>query len=141
MNLQRAGNSSFILSITVMVSCAIIFVVFNKFFPTLYINEPDVINMASGLIVVAGFFQLSDGVQVVGLGALRGMSDVKVPTVITLIAYWVLAIPISYVFGFMLDMGPEGVWYGLLVGLSIAAILLYFRFKMLSKRFIKKNVH
>jgi len=138
-NLLKAGYASFILSIIVMASCAVIYISFNGFFPTLYINEPEVIKMASSLIVVAGFFQLSDGIQVVGLGALRGMSDVKMPTVITLIAYWVLAIPISYLFGFVLDMGPAGVWYGLSVGLTIAAICLFIRFRMLSLRFIRKN--
>jgi len=139
LNLIKAGNSSFLLSVIVMTTCAIVFITFNKFFPTLYINEPDVMKMASSLIIIAGFFQLSDGIQVVGLGALRGMSDVRIPTIITLVAYWVLAIPISYFFGFELDMGPEGIWYGLLVGLSIAAVFLFLRFRMLALRFIKKS--
>ncbi|MFT6217277.1 MAG: MATE family multidrug resistance protein, partial [Roseivirga sp.] len=89
--------------------------------------------IAGSLIIVASFFQLSDGVQVVGLGALRGMSDVKIPTIITLISYWVLGIPASYLFGFVLEMGPEGIWYGLLVGLSASAIALFVRFKILAK--------
>ncbi len=139
-NLWRAGVSSFGISILVMSACALVFILFSQSLPTLYIDEPNVIAMASSLIIVAGLFQLSDGIQVVGLGALRGMSDVKKPTIITLIAYWGLAIPISYVFGFVLDMGPEGIWYGLLTGLSIAALLLFVRFKLLSKRFIQKNI-
>ena len=84
------------------------------------------------LIIVAGLFQLSDGAQVVGLGSLRGMSDVKVPTFITFAAYWVMAIPLSYIFGFVLDYGPQGIWYGLLVGLTIAAVALFLRFKKLA---------
>ena len=62
------------------------------------------------------------------------MSDVKVPTIITFVAYWGLAIPISYVFGFVLDFGPQGIWYGLLTGLTIAAVLLFFRFRSLSAK-------
>ena len=139
-NLARAGNASFVISVLVMASCAVIFMVFNKSLPILYINEPEVIGMASSMIIVAALFQLSDGIQVVGLGALRGMSDVKMPTLITLVAYWGLAIPVSYIFGFVLDMGPEGIWYGLLTGLSIAALMLFLRFRMFSRRFIRKNM-
>lgn len=133
-NLQRAGNTSFIMALIFMACCSLIYITFHIFFPTLYIDDPEVIKIAGSLIIVAGFFQLSDGVQVVGLGSLRGMSDVKVPTLITLLAYWGLAIPISYVFGFVLDFGPEGIWYGLLTGLTIAAVMLFVRFKRLAKR-------
>ena len=134
LNLQRTGNANFILAGVFMSICALLFVSLHTLLPTLYIKDDEVIRMAGSLIIVAGFFQLSDGIQVVGLGNLRGMSDVRVPTVITAIAYWGLAIPISYVFGFVLDFGPEGIWYGLLAGLTIAAVLLYFRFRALSAR-------
>ncbi|WP_323757795.1 MATE family efflux transporter [Roseivirga sp.] len=133
-NLNRAGNTSFMMALIFMACCSVVYIVFHNFFPTLYIDDPEVIRIAGSLIIVAGFFQLSDGVQVVGLGSLRGMSDVRVPTVITFVAYWVLGIPVSYLFGFVLGFGPEGVWYGLLTGLSIAAITLFIRFKVLAKR-------
>ncbi|OEJ99648.1 MATE family efflux transporter [Roseivirga misakiensis] len=133
-NLQRVGNTSFLMSLVFMACCALVFVVFNKFFPTLYIQDKEVIQIASALIIVAGFFQLSDGVQVVGLGVLRGMSDVKAPTVITLIAYWGIAIPASYCLGFVFDLGPEGIWYGLLIGLTVAALSLFFRFRKLAAK-------
>ncbi|MFT7055008.1 MAG: MATE family multidrug resistance protein [Candidatus Endobugula sp.] len=132
-NLKRAGNMSFIISLIFMAFCSVIFIAGNQFFPTLYVDDPELIQIAGSLIIVASFFQLSDGVQVVGLGALRGMSDVKIPTIITLISYWVLGIPASYLFGFVLEMGPEGIWYGLLVGLSASAIALFVRFKILAK--------
>ena len=133
-NLNRAGNTSFIMALIFMACCSVVYIIFHNFFPTLYIDDPEVIQIAGSLIIVAGFFQLSDGVQVVGLGSLRGMSDVRVPTIITFVAYWVLGIPVSYLFGFVLGFGPEGVWYGLLTGLSIAAITLFVRFKVLAKR-------
>ncbi len=142
-NLQRVGNTSFLMSLTFMACCALLFVSLSSFFPTLYVDEPEVISIAKTLIIVAGFFQLSDGVQVVGLGALRGMSDVKVPTIITLIAYWGLAIPMSYLLGFTMDLGPEGIWYGLLIGLTAAALALFVRFKRLARKkaadFVKKE--
>lgn len=111
---------------------------FKNFFPTLYVTDAEVIEIAASLIWVAGIFQLSDGIQVVGLGCLRGMSDVKKPTLITLMAYWGLAIPASYVLGFVLDMGPKGIWLGLLIGLSVAAITLWFRFNQLCRIKIQK---
>jgi len=86
------------------------------------------------LLVVAGLFQLSDGIQVVGLGALRGMSDVKIPTLITLIAYWIIGLPLGYLLGFTLNLGAMGVWFGLFAGLSMAAIFLFIRFNILSKK-------
>ncbi len=140
LNLLRAGYSSFVMSLIIMASCALVFITFNKFLPTLYVDDLEVIEIAGSLIIVASLFQLSDGVQVVGLGALRGMSDVRIPTIITLIAYWVLGIPVSYYFGFILKIGPEGIWYGLLVGLSIAAVLLFVRFRLLASRFMRKKL-
>ena len=92
------------------------------------------IGIATSLLLIAAIFQLSDGIQVVGLGALRGMADVKIPTFITLVAYWVLALPLGYILGFSLNMGAFGIWIGLLAGLTIAAVLLYIRFDRLSQR-------
>ena len=133
-NLKRAGNTSFLMVLVFMAICSAIYILFNGFFPTIYVDEPEVIGIASSLIVIAGLFQLSDGVQVVGLGCLRGMSDVRVPTIITFVSYWGLAIPASYLFGFVLDFGAPGIWYGLLIGLTVAAILLYIRFNKLSNK-------
>lgn len=134
LNLKRVGNTSFLMALVFMACCAILFIGLSSFFPTLYVSDPEVIKIATTLIIIAGFFQLSDGVQVVGLGSLRGMSDVKVPTIITLVAYWGIAIPVSYLLGFMLDLGPSGIWYGLLIGLTVAGIALFFRFKRLAER-------
>ena len=135
-NLTRVGNTSFMMAIVFMAGCSAIYMIFSNFFPTLYVGneELEVIELAASLIIIAGLFQLSDGVQVVGLGSLRGMSDVKVPTYITFAAYWVMAIPMSYILGFVLDLGPQGIWYGLLIGLTIAAIALYYRFKKLAQQ-------
>jgi MATE family multidrug resistance protein len=133
LNLRRVGNTSFIIAIIFMAVCSGLYITFSGFLPTLYVKDEEVLGIATSLIIIAGCFQLSDGVQVVGLGSLRGMSDVKVPTYITLAAYWGLAIPISYLLGFTFDLGPQGIWYGLLIGLTVAAIALYWRFQKLCK--------
>jgi MATE family multidrug resistance protein len=73
-------------------------------------------------------FQLSDGVQAVSLGALRGLSDTKVPTIITIIAYWVIGIPLGYYFTFSMNLSLYGIWYGLSIGLTFSAIFLCIRF-------------
>lgn len=139
LNLKRVGNTSYLMVLIFMACCSTIYILFNGFFPTIYVHEEEVIGIASSLIIIAGLFQLSDGVQVVGLGSLRGMSDVKAPTIITLISYWGLAIPVSYVFGFVLDFGPQGIWFGLFIGLTVAAITLYIRFNRLANQKIKAN--
>ena len=125
----RAGVSAFLLSISFMGIMAILFLTANEWLVTLYIRDnPAVISIAASLVIIAGFFQLSDGIQVVALGGLRGISDVNVPTLITLFSYWVVALPLSYILAFPLKMDAVGVWIGLLTGLTIAALLLTLRF-------------
>lgn len=115
---------------------AILFIVFKNVLPIVYIDNIEVINTAASLLLVAGLFQLSDGFQVVVLGALRGMQDVKIPTIITFIAYWIIGFPVSYILGKMLGYGSQGIWIGLLVGLTASAIMLFLRFNYLSNRLI-----
>jgi multidrug resistance protein, MATE family len=123
------------LSLIFMAVAALAFILLNPFLPPLFNQNPDVVSLASSLIIIAAFFQLSDGVQVVGLGALRGMSDVKVPTVITVISYWGIALPVAYVLGFVFNLGARGVWLGLLIGLTLAAIMLFSRFNKKSRNY------
>lgn len=135
-SLREAGFTIFGMVIVFMFCFAVIFIVGRNFLPSLYIDELPVIEMTASLLVIAGFFQLSDGIQVVGLGALRGMSDVKVPTLITLIAYWVLGLPLGYFFAFQLGMGEQGIWYGLLIGLTSTGVMLLYRFHKLSGKLL-----
>lgn len=131
---RTAGFSAFVMVLVFMSLMAILFILFQHYLPTLFSKESNVISIATSLIVIAAFFQLSDGIQVVGLGALRGVKDVKIPTIITLIAYWAIGLPMSYVFGFQMHLGVEGIWYGLSLGLTIAAVFLLWRFNYVSKR-------
>ena len=114
----------------------ITFILLHNYLPTLYINDEAVISIASRLILIAALFQLSDGTQAVGIGVLRGLTDVKGPTIITFIAYWVISLPIAYVLAFYFNLGVDGVWIGLLIGLTVSAILLTARFNHKSKKII-----
>lgn len=132
--MREAGMVVFGMVIVFMFSAAVLFIAARFYLPTLYIDDPEVIVLSASLLIIAGLFQLSDGVQVVGLGVLRGMEDVKVPTLVTLMAYWVLGLPLGYLFAFELGMAEKGIWYGLFIGLSITAVMLFYRFHSLSKK-------
>ncbi|MEM9298660.1 MAG: MATE family efflux transporter [Bacteroidota bacterium] len=134
--LRAAAFTLYGMVITFMLACALIFILGRYYLPSLYIRDVEVVQIASSLVVIAGFFQLSDGIQVVSLGALRGLEDVKVPTLLTFIAYWVIALPIGYLLGFKFDLGTEGIWYGLLIGLTIVAMVMSIRFNKLTKMLV-----
>ncbi|HEY1025471.1 MAG TPA: MATE family efflux transporter [Sphingobacteriaceae bacterium] len=132
--LRLSAISSYHIVLVFMTATALIFMLFNQFLPNIYTSDPAVIAIASQLLIIAGLFQLFDGAQVVGLGVLRGMGDVNVPTVITFIAYWIVGLPIAYVLGITLNLGANGIWYGLTLGLLVSAALLYVRFNKMSRR-------
>ncbi len=146
--LRRIAFSIFLLGLCFAFIFAILFLVFHQVFPKLYLDMDDaknlvdnteVITIAAKLLIAAAIFQLSDSVQVMVLGALRGLQDVKIPTLITFIAYWVIGFPISYYLGKQEAYASFGIWLGLLVGLTSAAIMLYIRFNYLTKRLIKEK--
>jgi len=133
---RRAGFMAILLGASTMFVAGIIFILFRNYLPTLYVNDEVVISYASSLLIIAALFQLSDGIQAVGIGVLRGLTDVKIPTAITFIAYWIVGLPVGYLLGFNLEMGVQGVWIGLLLGLTTSAILLTLRFNSRSKHII-----
>jgi MATE family multidrug resistance protein len=94
----------------------------------IFVAEADVIAIAGLMFLVIGLMQVFDGVQSVSLGALRGMLDSRWPTNVSLVAYWLVALPLSWVLGFPLGFGAPGVWGGFGFGLMIAAFLLWRRF-------------
>ena len=143
--LRRIASSIFLLTTMLAVVFAIIFVVFREDLPKLYLDYDDqenfmdnfqVVTITAKLLLIAAVFQISDSLQVVVLGALRGMQDVKIPTFITFIAYWVVGFPISYYLGMHTEYKSSGIWIGLLAGLTAAAIMLFIRFNYLSKKMI-----
>lgn len=134
--IRRAGFTALVLGPSIMAFAGIIFVILRNYLPSLYVEDNDVISIASTLLVIAALFQLSDGTQAVGIGVLRGLTDVKGPTIITFIAYWIIGLPIGYYLGFNKFMGVEGIWIGLSIGLTASAIMLTLRFNAKSKQAI-----
>ena len=126
---RQAGAAAYVLGFAFMSGMGLLFILFRHQAPLLYSHDPAVVAQAGTLLLIAALFQVSDGVQVVGLGALRGLGDVKVPSVVALLAYWAVALPLGYWLGFGLHLGAPGVWTGLLVGLSIVAVVLMVRFR------------
>lgn len=135
--IRKAGFTGIFLGASTMFLAGVTFIILNEFLPTLYISDKNVIEIASRLIIIAALFQLSDGTQAVGIGILRGLTDVKGPTIITFIAYWVISLPIAYMLAFNFNLGVDGVWYGLLIGLTASAIMLTARFNYKSKHLIQ----
>lgn len=132
--IRFSGNVALLLVIIFMTAMMLVILVFNRFLVELYISDNEVIVIAMRLMIVAAIFQLSDGIQVVSLGILRGISDVNIPTWITMFAYWGLSLPLGYLLAFNLEMDAIGIWFGLLAGLTASAVLLTVRFYYLIKK-------
>ena len=144
--LRRIAFSIFLLGILLAVFFALLFFIFHKSLPNIYVDLNDttnykdnmeVLSIASNLLLAAAFFQISDSIQVVVLGALRGLQDVKIPTILTFISYWVVGFPVSYFLGKEEMFGSFGIWLGLLAGLTTASVLLFIRFNSLTLKLIK----
>lgn len=138
-DLKRITKSVLLLMLLIDIVLAVGFFVFKDFLPTLYVQDVEVVKLAASLLVIAGLFQISDGIQVVLLGALRGLQDVKKPMVITFVAFWIVGLPISYFLGVKTYLGALGIWIGMLVSLTLSAIMLYLRFNKLTKELINQN--
>ncbi|MBB5638099.1 MATE family multidrug resistance protein [Pedobacter cryoconitis] len=136
LDLRRSAIASYHAVAVFMSITAVAFVCANHILPYIYTEDTAVIHIAAQLLIIAGFFQLFDGTQVVGLGVLRGLGDVNIPTVITFIAYWIIGIPLGYLLGIKMEMGVNGIWYGLTFGLLTASVLLFFRFQKRTKMLV-----
>ncbi len=137
--LRRIAFSNFLMIFIIMFAFAIGFIVFKDFLPLIFTENLEVIRIASSLLVIAGLFQLSDGLQAVILGALRGLQDVNIPSGLTFIAYWIIGFPISYYLGTKAGFGTFGIWIGLLVALTSSALLLFIRFNYLTNKLIQEK--
>ncbi len=145
MQMKRIAISIFLQTFIFELFFTFVLIVLRHQLPYLYLSddyvEPQKIieakaiyNQAVNLLIIVGIFQISDGFQVVFQGALRGLQDVIYPFFITLIAYWFIGFSVSYYLSKI--FGTTGIWFGLLTGLTTAAMLLFFRFKYLSKKLI-----
>lgn len=133
-NLRAAAFTMIGMAIAIMAAWALLFIIGRYFLPSLYIDDDGVIQLTASLMIIAAFFQLSDGIQVVTAGALRGLQDVKIPSLLIFVAYWVIALPLGYLLAFPLQMKANGIWIGLFIGLTITAGAMVVRFYKLSSR-------
>ena len=147
--LREVALSTLLLIIIIDIFFCIIFLIFNDYLPLLYLDLGDsnnltdvneVIELASKLLIIAGVFQLFDGIQAVVLGALRGMQDVNKPALIIFLSYGLIGFPTSYFLGFYTKLSVVGIWIGLMTGLFSSSLFLFLRFNYLSKKTIRLNV-
>ncbi|MDX1903031.1 MAG: MATE family efflux transporter [Thermonemataceae bacterium] len=125
----RSGTSSILLVAILMITSSLFLQFFGENVINLYKNNsPAVVEIANQLLFIFIFYLLADGIQAVGVGILRGISDVNVPTIITLIAYWVIGTPASFLLSKYTNLGVKGVWIGLTIGLFSSALMLTIRF-------------
>lgn len=136
--LKLAATTLFKMVLIFMAISGGLFLLTRNILPTFFTDEVEVIAVASQLLIITTLFQLSDGAQVLAQGALRGLSDVKMPTIITFIAYWIIALPASYMLAFWLDWGVVGIWIGLAAGLTFSGALLTKRFYKKANELIQK---
>jgi len=126
--LRIIGMGAIVCGTSIMLFFALSFAFAGTIIATAFTRDVAVINMATKLLLIAAIFQLFDGIQVIAIGALRGLTDVRVPTLMTFCAYWLIGFPAAYLLGFTFNIGATGVWTGLAVGLGCAAVLLLWRF-------------
>jgi len=143
--LRRIAFSIFMIAILFAIIFASLFLIFNNLLPKMYLDFDDpskifdnyeVLEIAKTLLIIAAIFQISDTIQVIALGALRGMQDVLIPTLITFISYWVIGFPISYYLSIYTEYKSTGIWIGLLAGLTSSGIFLFMRFNYLTNKMI-----
>lgn len=140
---KLAIKTSYRLVIITMSCMALLFICFNTWLPVVFSKDQEIILITSKLLLFAAFFQLFDGTQVVAIGALRGLEDYKVPTYITFIGYWIIALPLCYIFAFTLGYKVYGIWLALSIGLGFVSITLFFRIRNLLrlKVILKQNIN
>lgn len=148
--METVAKSIMLMTFILYSGFALFFVIFHNYIPLLFLNNTDpgqalmnkeVVGMAGKLLLIAAIFQISDGIQVTALGALRGIQDVNIPMVITFISYWIIGFPLCIYLGLYTNLKAEGIWYGLLGGLTVAAIFSYLRFHYMAKKYIKYNLN
>ncbi|MCU0420935.1 MAG: MATE family efflux transporter, partial [Cyclobacteriaceae bacterium] len=127
--MRLSANVLLVLAVIFMALCASAFIVGRHQLPFIYVEDAEVASLAASLLIIAGLFQLSDGIQVVSIAALRGMQDVRIPSLLIFVSYWVIGLPIGYVLAFWAGMGATGIWSGLCIGLSLTAVAATWRLR------------
>jgi MATE family multidrug resistance protein len=131
---RRAGLAGIALCTGLMLVSAVVLVFARQPIARIYTDDPAVLEVAARLLLLAGLFQLSDGLQLGCSGALRGYQDARIPLAITVVSYWGIGFTLAWVFGIARGGGAPGAWLGLIAGLTAAAVLLALRFRAVSAR-------
>lgn len=137
---RRRGWTGIVMAGGFMALSASFMLLFPDLIVSFYTSDSEVSAMVLTLLFAAALFQFSDGLQVSAAGSLRGLKDTSIPMVITIISYWVVGFPVAWLLGFHFDFGPIGLWSGLVIGLTCAAILLNIRFFIMSNRFVMSDL-
>ncbi|HEU4471115.1 MAG TPA: MATE family efflux transporter [Flavisolibacter sp.] len=128
-HISAIGKSTLVTALLYGIGCATGFILLRQVLPGFFNKNPEVVALAGGLLLLAAIFQISDSTQAIGAGLLRGIKDVKTPTMLIAAAYWVLGLPIGCLLGFYFGLGTSGIWIGLILGLSFASLFLAIRFR------------
>lgn len=129
--MKHVGNATIFLITAFMLVSGALILLFDRYIISWYIHETEVIELAISLLWIAGALTLFDGLQVAGLSLLRGLSDVNIPTAMTLVAYWLIALPLGYLLGFYFGYESMGIYIGLYAGLGASAVMVLSRFYLL----------
>ena len=132
--IKEAASTSIKLVLLIMGFLGFILLLFNKVLPLAFSEVPEIIKLSSTLLIIAAMFQLFDGMQVTIIGILRGLEDTRMPTYITLIGYWLIALPLAYLFAFTFKLETIGIWIALLISLAFVALVLYWRLNHLIRK-------
>lgn len=131
--MRKTGIASILTGLVMMSGFALLFLVFNDPLVRLFTTDVEVMKYATALVMIAGLFQLFDGVQAIGLGILRGAADVKIPTIVTLVAYWGIGLWGGVFLAFDKGLDVYGVWVALLLALLFASIMHTWRFLRITR--------
>ena len=134
---RRSGFTAMIVAMSIMIFFGIMFITLKNLLPKFYIEDTQVIELASSLLLIAAIFQIFDGMQATAIGILRGIKDVNFPLVLSFLGYWIVGIGSAYIFGFILDMKAFGVWIGLAMALMAVGVTLTLRFNFKSRSVIE----
>ncbi len=134
MEIKNAANTAIKLVLSIMGSFGVLLMILNNYLPMAFSKEPQIVQLAASLLIIAAMFQLFDGLQVTIIGVLRGLEDVRVPTVITLVGYWVIALPLAYLLAYTFKMEVIGIWLALLASLVFVGLSLWWRLTYLLKK-------
>ncbi|WP_088654247.1 MATE family efflux transporter [Geofilum rhodophaeum] len=127
--LQAAARASIHIVLLMVLLISLFFLIFRVQLPFLFTPEAEVARLATDLILILIIYQLFDALQIIFSGILRGLADARIPGLLTIFSYFGVAIPLSYLSAFHLDLGPAGIWLGFPVGLGVCALLFYFRIR------------